>query len=84
MKTALALSALLACGQLTAQSTAVHQIRPSDNPQAALDKASRGNRLVFLPGKHEHRPGKYRSLLYSDKSVDIELQAGEDRWQGRC
>lgn len=54
----------------------VHSIRPGDDPQAILDKASPGDKLVFLPGLHRHGLRKHRSLLYVDKSIDIELEAG--------
>jgi hypothetical protein len=53
-----------------------HQLKPGDSPQAVLDRAAPGDRLVFLPGLHQHSLGKHRSLLYVDKSVEIELQAG--------
>lgn len=55
---------------------AEHQLKPGDSPQAALDQAAPGDRLVFLPGLHQHRLGKYQSLLYVDKSVEIEMRAG--------
>ena len=55
---------------------ATRQIRPGDNPQAAADEASPGDRLVFLPGMHVHPLRKHRSLLYLDKSLDIELMTG--------
>lgn len=53
-----------------------HLIRPGDSPQAILDRAAPGDRLVFLPGLHQHGLGKHRAILYVDKSVTIELQAG--------
>jgi len=53
-----------------------HHVKSGDSPQAVLDRAATGDRLVFLPGLHQHKLGKYRSLLYVDKSVEIELQAG--------
>lgn len=55
---------------------AEHLIRPGDSPQEIADRAAPGDRLVFLPGVHEHVPGKYRALLYVDKSLDIELRQG--------
>lgn len=57
-------------------SAAEHAIRPGESPQRALDRAAPGDRLVFLPGVHEHGLGKHRAMLYVDKSVEIELQAG--------
>ncbi len=53
-----------------------HQIRPGDSPQAVLDRAAPGDRLVFLPGLHQHAPGKHRAILYVDRAIDIELQEG--------
>ncbi|MFM7073067.1 MAG: hypothetical protein ACKO38_14870 [Planctomycetota bacterium] len=41
----------------------------------ALDRAAPGDRLVFLPGVHEHGLGKHRAMLFVDKSVEIELRA---------
>ncbi len=35
-----------------------------------------GDRLVFMPGLHEHALGKHRSMLYVDKPIEIELQEG--------
>lgn len=55
---------------------AEHVIKPGESPQAVLDAASPGDKLVFLPGVHEHKPGKHQSILYVDKPVHIELQAG--------
>lgn len=57
-------------------SAAEHVIRPSDNPQEVLDRAAAGDRLVFAEGLHQHRLGRHRSLLYVDKPIAIELQAG--------
>mgnify|MGYP002634168879 CR=1 FL=1 len=53
-----------------------HQLKPGDLPQEALDSAAPGDRLIFLPGLHQHHLGRHRSMLYVDKSVEIELQAG--------
>jgi hypothetical protein len=55
---------------------AEHLIHPGDSPQAILDRAAPGDRLVFLPGLHEHGLSKHRSILYVDKSVEIELAEG--------
>lgn len=55
---------------------ALHEIRPGDSPQAALDAAQAGDRLVFLPGLHEHGLERHRAILYVDKPVYIELQKG--------
>ena len=52
------------------------EIKPGDNPQHILDAASPGSKLVFLPGLHQHAFGHHRSILYVDKSVDIELRRG--------
>jgi hypothetical protein len=63
-------------GAAPAPGVTVHSIRPGEDPQAALDRAAPGDRIVFLPGVHLRHLGKYRSMLYVDKSIDIELQAG--------
>lgn len=55
---------------------AEHLIRPGESPQAALDRAAAGDRLVLLPGLHQHGLGKHRALLYVDKCVEIELREG--------
>lgn len=55
---------------------AEHAIRPGDSPQVALDRAAPGDRLVFLPGLHQHGLGKHRAMLYVDKAIEIELKAG--------
>jgi hypothetical protein len=68
-------TAALLLAQVSSQAVE-HSVKPGDSPQAALDRAAPGDRLVFLPGLHQHRLGKHRSLLYVDKSVEIELQAG--------
>ena len=53
-----------------------HRIHPGDFPQEVLDRATPGDRLVFLPGLHQHKLARHRSLLYVDKSIEIELQTG--------
>lgn len=71
----IALSALLL--ELAAPSHAAeHVIRPGEPPQAALDRAAPGDRLVFLPGLHQHGLGKHRAMLYVDKAIEIELKEG--------
>ena len=55
---------------------AEHLIRPGDSPQAVHDAAAPGDRLVFMPGLHQHGLTKHRSLLYVDKAVEIELKEG--------
>lgn len=57
-------------------SAAEHLVKPGEQPQIVFDKAAPGGRLVFLPGLHQHRLGKHRSLLFVDKSMEIELRAG--------
>lgn len=54
----------------------VHYIQPGENPQAVLDEATPGETMVFLPGVHEHPLRKHQSILYVDKSIDIELMEG--------
>ena len=75
VQTLVAFTAALLLAQLSSQATE-HQLKPGDLPQAVLERATTGDRLVFLPGLHQHRLGKHRSLLYVDKSIEIELQAG--------
>lgn len=70
------LSFFLAISQTVVSAAAEHRVRPGDSPQAVLDQALPGDRIVFLPGLHQHKLGKHRSLLYVDKSVEIELQDG--------
>ncbi|MEZ6133876.1 MAG: hypothetical protein R3C53_03090 [Pirellulaceae bacterium] len=53
-----------------------HLIHPGEAPQPVLDRATPGDRLVFLPGLHQHGLSQHRSILYVDKSVEIELQEG--------
>ncbi len=58
-----------------------HHLKPGESPQAAIDRTAPGDRLVFLPGLHQHRLGKHRSLLYVDKPVQagatLKLADGE-------
>lgn len=70
---------LLAVILLTAPGTthaAEHLVRPGDAPQAVLDRAAAGDRLVFLPGLHQHGLGRHRAMLYVDKPIEIELREG--------
>lgn len=53
-----------------------HLVQPNADPQIILDEASPGDRIVFLPGVHEHPINRHRSLLYVDKSIDIEFRSG--------
>ncbi len=55
---------------------AEHSIRPGDDPQAVMDRAAAGDKLVFLPGLHQHGLTKHRSILYVDKPIHIELSEG--------
>ncbi|MBL8221038.1 MAG: hypothetical protein JNL62_17525, partial [Bryobacterales bacterium] len=61
---------------LMAASAATHEVRPGDDPQAVLDRARPGDRVLFREGVHVRKLGKHRSMLYVDKAVDIELEAG--------
>jgi hypothetical protein len=68
---------LATCWLISASGHAAeHLVKPGDSPQSALDAAAPGDRLVFLPGVHEHKLGKHRSILYVDKPIHIELRAG--------
>lgn len=61
---------------LSSLHAAEHLIQPGDSPQVVLDAAAAGDRVVFLPGLHQHGLGRHRSILYVDKSVEIELREG--------
>ena len=77
MRTATALTTLVCSLLLPLVSVAAeHLLRPGDSPQATLDRAAAGDRLVFLPGLHQHGPGRHRAILYVDKSIEIELRDG--------
>ncbi len=76
MKLPLTLVMALLLAPLNVLHAAEHRVRPGDSPQAALDRAAAGDRLVLLQGLHQHGLGKHRSILYVDKSVEIELMEG--------
>lgn len=76
MKTTFVALALLLLVLLAPLQAAEHLIRPGDSPQAVLDAAAPGDRLVFQPGLHQHGLGKHRAMLSVDKSVEIELKEG--------
>ncbi|MBS1823946.1 MAG: hypothetical protein JST93_01375, partial [Acidobacteria bacterium] len=57
-------------------SASVHEVQPGQNAQAVVDRAQAGDRVVFRPGLHVQRLGKHRSMVYVDKQLDIELEAG--------
>ena len=67
---------LLALLLATSLFAAEHKIKPGEDPQAVMDAAAPGDKLTFLPGLHQHGLKKHRSILYVDKSVEIELMAG--------
>jgi hypothetical protein len=54
----------------------VHEVRPGQNAQAIVDEAKPGDRVIFRPGLHVQKLGKHRSMVYVDKPLDIELEAG--------
>lgn len=72
----LPLLCLLLTAQLHAPRAAEHVIHPGDSPQAVMDLAAPGDRIVFLAGLHQHGLGKHRAILYVDKSIEIELKEG--------
>ena len=73
----LALLCVTQCGWTqTGRVDGIHYVRPGENPQSVLDAAVPGEKLVFLPGVHTHPLRKHQSLLYVDKSIDIELMEG--------
>ncbi len=55
---------------------AEHRVRPGDDPQAVLDRAAAGDRVVLLPGLHERPLGRHQSILFVDKPINIELAEG--------
>lgn len=70
------LAAMVLLASNFALEAADHPIRPGDSPQDILDRAAPGDRLIFLPGVHEHGLTKHRSILYVDKSIELELREG--------
>lgn len=70
------LMAILLVALTSGVHAAEHLIQPGDPPQAVLDRAAPGDRLVFLPGLHQHGLGERRAMLYVDKGVEIELREG--------
>lgn len=76
MRKSAATIALAIFSALRGLHAAEHLIHPGDAPQAVLDQAAAGDRLVFLPGLHQHGLSKHRSILYVDKPVEIELKEG--------
>ncbi len=78
MKTAfpLIIAVLVLFVQRTLGQARTFEITPDDNPQQVLDAAPPGSRLIFMPGLHRHALGRHQSILYVDKSVDIELRDG--------
>jgi hypothetical protein len=67
-------AALLIIGEVN--HAAEHRIKSRDDPQQLLDAAAPGDKLLFLPGLHQNKLGRYRAMLYVDKSIHIELMAG--------
>ncbi len=76
MKHTLTLFTALLLAPLASLHGEEHLIQPGESPQAVIDRAVPGDRLIFVPGLHQHAPDKYRALLYVDKSVEIEVQEG--------
>ena len=54
MKPTIALIVVSLLAPLSSLQAAEHLIHPGDSPQAILDRAAPGDRLVFLPGLHQH------------------------------
>ncbi len=76
MRHTLALLVVILFASLVPVQAADHLVRPGDSPQEVFDRAAAGDRLVFLPGLHQHGLGKHRAILYVDKPMEIELQEG--------
>ncbi len=73
---ALVLLLAASCAAPAGGRAAEHAIEPGAPPQPVLDAARPGDRIVFLPGLHQHPPGRHRSILYVDKPVHVELRTG--------
>ncbi len=54
----------------------VHEVRPGQSAQAVVDAARAGDKIVFRPGVHVQKLGKHRSMVYVDKPLEIEIEAG--------
>lgn len=67
---------LLVVGCVAHVGAAEHRVRPGEDPQAAVDRAAPGDRVVLLPGLHLRPLGRHRSILYVDKPIDLELSEG--------
>lgn len=52
------------------------EVHPGENIQSVVDRAAPHDRIVLLPGEHLTRIGRYRSMLYVGKPLDIELRDG--------
>jgi hypothetical protein len=55
---------------------AQYDIQTTDNPQTIFNAAPAGSLLRFKTGTHIHATGTNRSILYCDKPMYIELEAG--------
>jgi hypothetical protein len=54
----------------------VIDINVGDDPQIAFDNAEPGSLLRFKSGTHTLAPDKHRAILYCDKPMYIEIEAG--------
>ena len=55
---------------------AEHTIQPGRPPQPVFDAAAPGDTIVFLPGLHQHPPGRHHAIVSVEKPVRIELRTG--------
>ncbi len=53
-----------------------HQVKPGESPQRAIDRAAAGDRVVLLPGLHEHTLERHRAIIYIDKPIELVIEAG--------
>lgn len=72
----LSLLAFSACLFAPSLFAAEHLIQPGEAPQPVMDRAAPGDRIVFMPGLHQHGLSRHRAILYVDKAVEIELREG--------
>ena len=61
---------------VTAGTIKLVEIQTTDTPQTIFDATQAGSLLRFKAGEHIHATNKNRSILYCDKPMYIELEAG--------
>jgi hypothetical protein len=61
---------------VTAGTIRRYDIQTTDNPQTIFNNAPAGSLVRFKAGTHTHATGTNRSILYCDKPMYVELEAG--------